>query len=397
METFVAFLVDRGITAAPAAASGVETLEDIVSANFDSLKEKDLRELAGQAIKARDANAARGQGQGQGEGKGLLGEWALILDAVHAETRRRQGRAQQTMGQLVSAANTGELKLLNKLITKLLPDCDNMLMEIMHHTILDRQKAKDEENVNMLTYISKEILSQRVALAKGIDLDKMHISSSGSGSRGGDGDGEDEEDEGPDEETLQYEREMVQAGDILKSMMTESAGDVSRLSVIASRLIAEGKIGDAFVQVLTDNISACQAARYVNKLKVLTFLKSLVLKELEATSVKTGNTTYHAPQFTGDRFRDDGTGEMELVLQDGSISFIETGTLSEALLKTTGLKGKKKGLKSVGKKKLDQLCKSAAEHLDEHKWAVCDHFLPLELVRRVRIEAQLFRDQVCIV
>ena len=28
--------------------------------------------------------------------------------------------------------------------------------------------------------------------------------------------------------------------------------------------------------------------------------------------------------------------------------------------------------------------------MEEHSWAVCDHFLPLDIVRRVRIEAGLF-------
>ena len=130
----------------------------------------------------------------------------------------------------------------------------------------------------------------------------------------------------------------------------------------------------------------------MNKLKVLNFLKSVVIKELEATKAQLGNTTYHAPQFTGDRFKEDGA--VELVMEESL--FIESGTLSEALLKTTGLKGKKKNVKNMGKKKLEQLARTTASHLDAHKWSVCDHFLPLDLIRRVRIEAQLFKDHVCI-
>ena len=47
----------------------------------------------------------------------------------------------------------------------------------------------------------------------------------------------------------------------------------------------------------------------------------------------------------------------------------------------------------ANKKKADMLAETLSAHLKEHGWAVCDSFLSLDLVRRVRIEAELF--QVC--
>lgn len=271
METFFEFLRNRNITPLASEASGVETLEGVIATNFDNLKEQHLRELAGEAIKARDRNAAKGVAKEK-----LLGEWAEILDAVHVETRRRQERAQFNMRQLVDCANTGKLKLLHQLIAKILPEVDSMLMDILQATLADRKLHNDEENVHMLTYITKEIFRLRVSQAKGVDHRKTNS----------DGEEEDEyEDDEPDEETLQYEREMMQAGDLLRAMLTESAGDVSKLTVLVKRYVGDGMIGDAFLQVLSDNISACQAAKYVNKLKVLNFLKSVVMKELDSLKV----------------------------------------------------------------------------------------------------------------
>jgi len=55
-----------------------------------------------------------------------------------------------------------------------------------------------------------------------------------------------------------------------------------------------------------------------------------------------------------------------------------------------GSNAKKKSHKRVVKKKAGELAEKLGKHLETHAWAVCDNFLPLDLVRRVRIEAGLF-------
>ena len=53
---------------------------------------------------------------------------------------------------------------------------------------------------------------------------------------------------------------------------------------------------------------------------------------------------------------------------------------------------KKKSAKKAARKKAEDLAGKVGDHLQTYGWAVCDGFLPLELVRRVRVEAGLFTD-----
>jgi hypothetical protein len=53
---------------------------------------------------------------------------------------------------------------------------------------------------------------------------------------------------------------------------------------------------------------------------------------------------------------------------------------------------KKKSIKSAYKKKVGDTAASIGVHLEEHGWAVCDHAIPMDLVKRVRVEAGLFTD-----
>lgn len=91
MEEFRAFLSRRNIQVPPSNGAG-DTLESLVSSSFDYLGEKELRDLASEAVRARDRNAALGVGK-----KDLLGSWAVILDAVHQETRQRQERGELSL------------------------------------------------------------------------------------------------------------------------------------------------------------------------------------------------------------------------------------------------------------------------------------------------------------
>lgn len=53
---------------------------------------------------------------------------------------------------------------------------------------------------------------------------------------------------------------------------------------------------------------------------------------------------------------------------------------------------KKKSVKRELKKKAQAIGKKIGDHLIEHGFVVCDNFIPLDLVRRVRIESGLFKE-----
>jgi hypothetical protein len=41
---------------------------------------------------------------------------------------------------------------------------------------------------------------------------------------------------------------------------------------------------------------------------------------------------------------------------------------------------------------LQSIATPLGKHLEIHRWVVCDNFLPADLVRKVRIEAALFKE-----
>ena len=118
---------------------------------------------------------------------------------------------------------------------------------------------------------------------------------------------------------------LIVAGLLLQEMLRTSAGDATALRTEVIQHCITGEIEEVhFMRVLEDNIAGCRAANYVNKLKVLEFIKSVVKKQLEdpygvsgsasasggvkhfgSSSTTTGgagvvNSTHHAPQFVDD-------------------------------------------------------------------------------------------------
>jgi hypothetical protein len=53
---------------------------------------------------------------------------------------------------------------------------------------------------------------------------------------------------------------------------------------------------------------------------------------------------------------------------------------------------KKKALKKAAKLRSLSLAEQISLHLEEHGWAVVDNVFPLDLIRRVRIEINLFKE-----
>ena len=130
-------------------------------------------------------------------------------------------------------------------------------------------------------------------------------------------------------------------------------------------------------------------------MKLLTFLKSVINNALKSgiDSVDEnddGNvsadasTSHHAPQFIGAASSD--VDESRVLTPDNFIA-------RESEKSMAGLsKAKAKDVSKANKKKKENLAETMSRHLDSNGWAVCDGFLSLDLVRRVRIEAELFQE-----
>ena len=163
--------------------------------------------------------------------------------------------------------------------------------------------------------------------------------------------------------------------------------------------------GPAFNKVLDDNISACREVGYSNKALFLEFLKKTITTAQSSNSNRLNQDGKATPQQSGHinhapKFVDDSRSEVHVSLVEESNTYIDVTNATEALsisAKTSDKKGsavnsKKKGVKSANKKKVADTAAAISEHLDKHGWAVCDHAIPLDLVKRVRVEAGLFTD-----
>lgn len=208
----------------------------------------------------------------------------------------------------------------------------------------------------------------------------------------------------------------------------------------------------SFQKVLNDNIDACKAAGYVNKARIFEFLREVIasessqpgtgtMSEEAASKVASSLSMHHAPQFVDERkdligtlseikvascddyrhrafcavrlllivglfYRnsiawlsvwqvslvDETSGYIDAINVSDALRFAATGNNSDTASKYSKANSKKKSVKSAVKKKVGNMAEEVGRHLEEFGWAVCDHTIPEDLVRRVRIESGLFTD-----
>lgn len=94
-------------------------------------------------------------------------------------------------------------------------------------------------------------------------------------------------------------------------------------------------------------------------------------------------STHHAPQFV-----DSSTHRLPPAVLTAQ-SFLDAEK-TEILHKVKN--NKHKAEKKAAKQRASCLAEDMAGHMQQHGWAVVDHFIPLDAVRRLRIEFDLFRE-----
>jgi Rps23 Pro-64 3,4-dihydroxylase Tpa1-like proline 4-hydroxylase len=276
------------------------------------------------------------------------------------------------MKLIISVANQGDVEKLNTLLRRLVAQLDKTFMKMLVETLKDRTDDNDTENVDMLTYILNFI--QQCVLGSRLPTVAAAASRGPGGSQ---------------------EAEFVKAGELLRSMLAEAAGDVAKLTSLAIANVQNRSIGAPFMAVLGDNISACSAAQYLNKLKILEYLKSVIEQEFSQGTVVSEH--HHAPQFIDEKLHGTNVTALDLIVESPE-AFIETGSALNYLLTDSALgpkggnKSKKKLVRNAEKKQTLNLAQEISAHLESQRWAICDHFLPSDLVRRVRLEACLFQE-----
>ena len=278
------------------------------------------------------------------------------------------------MTLLVSLWQSGDHEALRVAIHAIAPTVDSAFRTMLTATLSDRRKAGDVESANMLSFIMSELTISAAGLSGYADQESENLT-----------------------ECSPSESQFIRAGELLRQLLRDAAGDVSVLTELVIDCLRESKIDSAFRTVLQDNINACEAAGYENKMKIFNFIKLVIDKETTNSSNDALLERHHAPQFVDSR--NNSTQDSVLIVETPE-SFIETGTAIHSLLteSVSALKGqgsknnKKKAIKNASKKKTETLAKTVSDHLEKKRYAVLDHFLPLDLVRRVRVEAMLFHE-----
>jgi len=239
-----------------------------------------------------------------------------------------------------------------------------------------------------------------------------------------DDDEDDEEDEDSDDATGEETRanmqmaslekeediqaKLIAAAEYIKTLISSCSGDAKKLQLKASDDLWNGKVSfgiEHFERVIKDNIEACTQAGYMTKVSLFKFMLSMIVEPLkkakrESTSIEKGGgsgkeegnggseefSAYHAPKLSSDDLPTDF--DLQVISPD---VFFEGNQAGTALSKSIGGASSKSAKKNA-KKHLSEVAKRLGTHLEEKGWAVCDNFLPLDLVRRIRIEAGLFAE-----
>ena len=84
----------------------------------------------------------------------------------------------------------------------------------------------------------------------------------------------------------------------------------------------------------------------------------------------------------------DTDGYIDAVDVSDALRFAATGTNSDTASKYSKTNKKNKSVKTAVKRKVGHMAEEVGRHLEEFGWAVCDHTIPDDLVRRVRIGNQ---------
>lgn len=372
------------------------SLEECVQRTFHYLHEDSLKKLIESALKYRDQKMQ--STGGAVDSANVLGHWGAIIDSLKVTLVQRRQRAAGNFQKLVQCGMQGDPDLVIRLIEAFHKEgsIDHLFMGILDETLKAVTANHQEEHMYMITFFRDTIESLQ-----------LH---------------EEIPDAPPSEDTtvstvpppvpVEDEAEvqkLIEAGDVLDKLLAECTGDVKKLQ---SRLLARIHSGDMdqyFLQVIDDNIRVCEAAGYQNKHKLFTFMKTFILEQqklvgdvaklsvgddgLDGVAELAGASSHHAPQFVDPAEKSlDGNHSSHLVMiPEGDVEFFDATKASEAALKPVKNR-KKKHLKREARLKVSSLAERVSLHLNDHGWAAMDKFLPLDLVRRVRIEANLFRQ-----
>ncbi len=400
-----------------------------VDDNFDFFSEDILRKLVQCALQARDDNLNE-DGTSKVQDSELMGAWGTIIDSVRATTAARQERAGAAFQKVVTVAQSEGPRSTATIISQLYRagHIDKLFQELLDGAIDTCKASNNVESLEMFSFFKKVIdqnkAVEKARLAQASDapppsipstssktplpehikaiatsseakiinhaLPQMHVSADA-------------------EELLQVK--LVEASRYLKSVIDDSRGDAAALQKRVQTDLWSGSTSfdiDHFSRVVKDNLDASQQAGYVNRVKLLQFVESRVLSPLRERIMQREKEVEDAASLTGEGDVEDGLGSFHAprFVDESTNTFVKKIVTPEMFL--TGFAKEPADINKLGKTgqrlknvkdevrshqdSLRELSVSLGKHLEEHGWAVCDNFVPTDLVRRVRIETSLFAE-----
>eukprot|EP01038_Epipyxis_sp_PR26KG_P009498 gene9498-12795_t len=416
VAAFSIFLSNHGI----APISTETTIQQFIEANFSLMREDILKSVVMEALSQRDKNLEKGMT----DSATLLGVWGVIIDTMKETIINRRESAEKNFQKLIEFGMEGkkgaaETHLLNLVATGYV---DYLFLGILDET-MNACKAENKDEPYFMFEYFKQFITESQNNHNKINTSNINTSlkySSPEKVITSTTPRHDNDVTPASNEEILNEQDLLDSFQLLTKIMDECKGNANILKEYIIKECAN-KIDNgpsittsAFSRVLQDNINACQSAGYHNKLKVLLFIKDLIkqysssnkisiVSGLDTDELGTINhhlsqlqledntaqaiaqlNAHHAPQFIGD----DADNKMVNRLILAPDSFID-GSKVDIQGKVKNKKNKKE--KKLIKSKVHSLVDEISEQLDQNGWAVVDNFVPIELIKRVKIEAKLFQ------
>ena len=211
------------------------------------------------------------------------------------------------------------------------------------------------------------------------------------------------------------ESELISCTLHLRELFRDSQGDVPKLrDMLLKDFRSKKYTASVFHKILEENIAASKRAGYSNKEKVFNFLKTCIeaeeakasMEETQASQytkpshaaletadeVRESLSAHHAPKFVDDELvkAADSHSTLEVTAPD---TFIDASGAAAFLYPSPTQNSKKKSERKEAQRRAGAVAAKLGAHLAQHGWAVCDNFVPPELVRRIRIEVRPARDR----
>jgi hypothetical protein len=363
-----------------------------------------------EAMEQRNINITKGIQNSE-----LFGDWSSIIDAIKSVLILSRDLASNNFQKLINFGMNGEQNKVNEFLDELKTAgyIDHLFTGILDETLSAYADQRNQsDNYFMLQYFKKTIdfLNETEELNNNNNnFQKLSVIEENSKSS-----------KFVDKNNKMDEKIVINKSDelslkkmqnYLTNLLHECQGDVNMLKNKVIESFINGDINlEALSEVIEENIKICKTSNYVNKLKIFTFIKDLLIKEgnkendkinainetllqnnennenLLMTEELNNFSTHHSPKFIGKKNNNNKKIiKKQLLTTTTTIDASNTQTLEK-------IKNKKKKMdKKKFKTKVNSLADRLALQLKSNGYAICDNFLPLDLVKRVRVEAGIFK------